>query len=206
MGLVDLKYGILIAHSDDDLMHEMAHIISGHPKHNNEFNEIYYGLGGINKIIINKIIDRVLSKYWISANVGNVTGIQNILLDYHLLQAYRKFSQRVLATEGQWELKGDNKIRLFPTPRGGYPVVVQYLPVMNHFRSPIARELTKRALLAECKIILGNSRSKFSGIPSPDGGTLTMNGDAMRTEGQEEKKQVIEDAISYGEPMPIVIW
>jgi hypothetical protein len=35
-------------------------------------------------------------------NIGNITGIQNVLTDYHLLQAYRKFSQKVLGTEGQW--------------------------------------------------------------------------------------------------------
>src|SRR6185369_11516273 len=36
-------------------------------------------------------------------NIGNISGIQNLLTDYHLLQSYRKFSQRILGTEGQWE-------------------------------------------------------------------------------------------------------
>lgn len=139
-------------------------------------------------------------------NVGNVTGIQNILLDYHLLQAYRKFSARILATEGQWECLGDNKIRLFPTPRGQFPVIVQYIPSVTRWRSPEAREVTKRMLVAEAKIILGNSRSKFGGIPGPDGGQITMNGDALRTEGQEEKKQALEDAINLGSPLPIILW
>lgn len=139
-------------------------------------------------------------------NVGNVTGIQNILLDYHLLQAYRKFSQRILATEGQWEVKGDNKIRLFPTPRGSFPVVVEYMPTVNRFRSPSAREITKRALVAEAKIILGNARSKFGNIPSPDGGSFNLNGDALRTEGQQEKKQAEQDAILLSEPLGPFIW
>jgi len=138
-------------------------------------------------------------------NVGNVTGIQNILLDYHLLQAYRKFSQRVLATEGQWEVRGDNKIRLFPTPRGQFPVVVEYMPHVQHF-SPMSREVIKRMLVAEAKIILGNVRSKFGTLPSPDGGSLQLNGDALRTEGMEEKKQALEDAIALGEPSPIILW
>jgi len=139
-------------------------------------------------------------------NIGNVTGIQNILLDYHLLQAYRKFSQRVLGTEGQWEVKGNNKITLFPLPRGTFPVVVEYFPVVRSWRTPWARELVKRAMVAEAKIMLGNARSKFNGIPSPDGGTMTFNGDALRTEGQEEKKQCVQDAILHGEPLPIIIW
>jgi hypothetical protein len=139
-------------------------------------------------------------------NVGNVTGIQNILLDYHLLQAYRKFSQRILATEGQWEVKGNNKIRLFPTPRGSFPVVVEYYPTVQRFRSPHAREILKRALVAEAKIMLGNSRSKFGNIPAPGGGSLSLNGDALRTEGQAEKDKAVQDAILLSEPLGPILW
>ena len=123
-----------------------------------------------------------------------------------MLQAYRKFSARILGTVGQWEVKGDNLIRLFPTPRGSYPVVVEFLPTIDRFRTPWAREITKRALVAEAKIILGNIRSKFAGLPSPDGGTLSMNGDALRTEGQAEKAQAVQDAILHGEPMGPILW
>lgn len=139
-------------------------------------------------------------------NVGNITGVQNLLTDYHLLQAYRKFSQRVLATEGQWEINGKQKIQLYPTPRGAFPVVVKYIPTVSRFKTPESREVTKRMLVAEAKIILGNSRSKFGGIPTPDGGTMNLNGDALRTEGQEEKKQALEDAILLGQPLPIILW
>jgi hypothetical protein len=61
-------------------------------------------------------------------------------------------------------------------------------------------------VVAECKIILGNIRSKFGNIPSPDGGSFTFNGDAMRTEGWEEKQQAVQDAIGFGEPLPILLW
>lgn len=138
-------------------------------------------------------------------NVGNVSGIQNLLLDFHLLQAYRKFSQKILGTEGRWEVKGDNMIRLFPTPRGSFPVVIEYIPIVHRFRSPQAREVTKRMLVAEAKIILGNIRSKFGGIPSPDGGTMNLNGDALRTEGQAEKEQALMDALNLGEPLGIYL-
>ena len=64
-------------------------------------------------------------------NIGNISGVQNILTDYHLLQSYRKFSQRILGNEGTWEFKvergeansnagvGKNyggTIKLFPVP------------------------------------------------------------------------------------------
>jgi hypothetical protein len=139
-------------------------------------------------------------------NVGNVTGIQNILLDYHLLMSYRKFSQRILGTEGQWEVLGNNKIKLYPTPRGSFPVVVEYIPPVRNFRTPWARELTKRALVAEAKIMLGNIRSKFGSMPAPDGGTINLNGDALRTEGQAEKDKAVEDAILHGEPLGPILW
>lgn len=205
MGLIDFKHHLLIAYSSDDLIHELSHMICG-PDHNKEFSDIYYQLGGRRGIIFNNEVDELLSGFGLAANIGNVTGIQNILLDYHLLQAYRKFSQRVLGTEGQWEVKGNNKITLFPLPRGTFPVVVEYFPVVRSWRTPWARELVKRAMVAEAKIMLGNARSKFNGIPSPDGGTMTFNGDALRTEGQEEKKQCVQDAILHGEPLPIIIW
>lgn len=139
-------------------------------------------------------------------NIGNITGIQNLLTDYHLLQAYRKFSQRILGTEGQWEVKGDNQIRLFPTPRGSFPVVVEYLPPVSNFRTPEAREIAKRMLVAEMKIMVGNARSKHGNIPSPDGGSLNLNGEALRTEGQQEKDKLLEDTIKLTEPLSIYLW
>jgi hypothetical protein len=132
-------------------------------------------------------------------NIGNITGLQGMLLDYHLIQAYRKFSQRVLATEGRWEVKGNNKIRLLPIPRGTYPVFVEYFPCVEEFRSPWARELTKRIVMAEAAMILGNIRSKRA-LPTPDGGTTTFNGEDLLTWGREEREKVLKDAINLTEP------
>jgi hypothetical protein len=187
----------------NSFFHEFGHLLCGNPDHDKRWfarcKDLYpsflntFDVGNIN--VGN-----------IAGNVGNITGVQNLLTDYHLLQSYRKFSQRILATEGQWEIGGDQKIRLYPVPRGAFPVVVQYLPVVSRFKTPEAAEIAKRMLVAECKIMLGNIRSKFSSLPTPDGGSLTMNGNELRTEGNEEKKQCILDAISYGKPLPIILW
>lgn len=133
-------------------------------------------------------------------NIGNITGIQNLLTDYHLLQSYRKFSQKILGTEGSWEVTGENKIRLKPTPKGSFPVVVRYLPSVDDFQIPSHKEVATRALIAEAKIMIGHTRRKII-VPSPDGGTMNLDGDALVTEGREEKKEIIELAISLGEPM-----
>lgn len=152
-------------------------------------------------------IDQIFGAESFLFNIGNISGIQNLLTDYHLLQAYRKFSQRILGNEGQWEFKVEsNTIRLFPVPKGSFPVVVEYLPSVNEFKSPQAREITYRAFLAQMKIALGHARRKFSAIPSPDGGTLNFDGDALVSEGREEYTQVQNDAILLGEPLGIWLW
>lgn len=146
-------------------------------------------------------------------NIGNITGIQNMLTDYHLLQSYRRFASKILGTEGHWEVlgegdggPGDQKIRLYPTPKGAYQVVVMYMPVVNKFRSPQAKLIANELLLAEAKCMVGAVRRKIAGIPMPDGGSLALDGDALAQEGKEEKEAIIQKAIYLGEPLPIGKW
>jgi len=116
-----------------------------------------------------------------------------------------------LGTEGHWEVineggEGPTKqlIRLYPTPKGSFPVVVMYYPVVTHFRSPQARMLCNEMMLAECKIVLGHVRRKLAGIPLPDGSSLQMDGDALVSEGQEMRQALMEQAIHLGEVLPVL--
>lgn len=152
-------------------------------------------------------IDDVFGAESFLFNIGNISGVQNILTDYHLLQAYRRFSQKILGTEGHWEVlgevdggPGDQLIRLYPTPKGSFPVVVLYMPTVTHFRSPSAKLIAHEMLLAEAKEMVGMARRKITGIPMPDGSTLTMDGEALVAEGREEREKLIEKAINLGEP------
>ncbi|MBD3408199.1 MAG: hypothetical protein GF411_18905 [Candidatus Lokiarchaeota archaeon] len=151
----------------------------------------------------NDSVDGLLPQH-IGANIGNITGIQNMLLDYHLLQSYRKFSQRVLGTEGSWEATSDRKLRLKPTPKGSFPVVVRYIPSIDEFTLPSAREICIRAIIAQAKQMIGMVRRKMS-LPSPDGGIMTLDGAEMVSEGREEYKECIQDAIRLGEPLGFVL-
>jgi len=146
-------------------------------------------------------------------NIGTLIGTQNMLLDYHLLQSYRKFSQKVLGTEGHWEVIGEGigdatrqKIRLYPTPKGAFPVVVLYIPVVTHFRSPQAKQICSEMLLAEAKQIVGSARRKVAGMPTPDGGSITFDGGDLVQEGIKERDELTEKAIKYGEPLSIYMW
>ena len=140
-------------------------------------------------------------------NIGNISGIQNMLTDYHLLQAYRKFSQRILGTEGTWEFKvSTNSLILYPTPKGTFPVVVKYMPVIEEFNSPQAREITYRIILAQLKIALGHARRKIGSVPSPDGGTIGLDGDQLVSEGKEEYEAALKEAINQGEPLRPFVW
>lgn len=140
-------------------------------------------------------------------NIGNISGIQNILTDYHLLQAYRKFSQRILGTEGQWEFKvSTNTLRLYPIPKGTFPVVIKYIPVVDDFNSPQAREITYRIILAQLKQALGHARRKIGAVPSPDGGTIGLDGEQLVAEGKEEYEAALKEAIAQGEPLRPYLW
>ncbi len=146
-------------------------------------------------------------------NIGNVTGITNILTDYHLLQAYRKFSRKILGTEGHWEVvnevNGESNqqlIRLYPTPKGAFPVVVRYLPFVTYFRSPQAKMICYEMIEAEAKLMLGHARRKLTGMPTPDGGGINYDGDQLVQEGQKMKDEIIQKAINLGEPSAVFLW
>jgi len=200
---------------NDILMDEYAHIISGSGHHKDKWSKtcnILYGRIPDH----NKEIDKWKDKYGkmsgccnFSSNIGNISGYSNLLLDYHLLQSYRKFSQRILGTEGSWEIinennpltgKNEHRILLKPTPKGSFPVVVRYLPSVDNFNLPQCRELASRMMIAEAKIIIGHTRRKL-GVPGPDGGSIALDGDALVSAGQEEKNNIVQTALNWGEPM-----
>lgn len=144
---------------------------------------------------------------------SSILGQANFLTDYHLLQSYRKFSAKLLSTEGHWdfinEVDGDTTkqlIRLYPTPKGAFPVIVVYTPVISHFRSPQAKLIAYDWLLAESKIVLGSSRRKLAGMPTPDGGSINYDGGDLVAEGTKEKDELVGKAIRLSEPLGIYTW
>ncbi len=164
-----------------------------------------------------KVDDLFGADYYL-LNYGNFAGPNSMILDYHMLQTYRKHSSKILGVEGRWEVMGEvegpvvddsldasfQKLRLIPTPKASHPVVVIYLPCVNHFRSPQARKLVYDYCEAEARIALGMARRKIQGVPTPDGGTLTYDGESLVKEGEDLKDKIYKEAIYLGEPLPII--
>jgi hypothetical protein len=192
------------------LIHELSHLLVKSTCHNKDWMGVNKRLGGQNTLFTEEKGEDLSLAF----NIGNISGITNILTDYHLLQAYRKFSKKVLGTEGHWEVINegnsnvegdalsakDQLIRLYPTPKGAFPVVVLYTPVVTHFRSPQARMVCYDMMLAEAKIVLGSARRKITGIPTPDGGSLNLDGSDLVQEGEKMKEEIIQKALHLGEP------
>lgn len=176
----------------------MAHFTSGSADHDIAWHDACldsYGSIPDHSTLLDDNRRRLGIPKSIAANIGNISGIQNMLVDYTLLQQYRRFSARILGNEGHWEVLGDNKIRLYPTPKGSFPVLVLYIPAISTWRTPANRLLAFDMLLAETMIMLGHARGKFGGLPSPDGGSMTLDGNDLKTKGFELRKEVMEQAL-----------
>lgn len=216
-GNIYVSRSFLMGDVAKNVAHELAHVKSGDPDHGTKFVEQLqsFGYESDKCNLFASIRKRCGIPKNIAANIGNISGVQNMLTDYHLLQSYRKFSSKVLGTEGHWEVinegastvEGDSLsakdqlIRLYPTPKGAFPVVVLYIPVITHFRSPQARKVCYDMMLAEAKCVLGHSRRKISGMPTPDGGSISYDGSDLVQEGEKMKAEIVEFAIKLGEPM-----
>ena len=82
-----------------------------------------------------------------------------------------------------------------------------YRPDEILLRDVYAKPWLRDCTIAYAKIMLGEGRGKFSQIPGPQGGT-TLNGDALKSEGQAELDRLEEDLMNFkdgGEPLSFVI-
>jgi hypothetical protein len=101
----------------------------------------------------------------------------------------------------------NKKLTLMQRPRGQETLLLwvnNHRPDFDLVRDPYAGIWVKDYTLANCKIILGEARSKFNQIAGPQGGT-TLNGDALKAEGQQEIEK-LETAIRNSETGETPMW
>jgi hypothetical protein len=60
-------------------------------------------------------------------------------------------------------------------------------------------------IVAQCKIIIGEAREKYSSIAGPGGGT-SLNGSAMKSEGTKMQEDLLEDLKRYVDGSTPLTW
>jgi hypothetical protein len=96
-------------------------------------------------------------------------------------------------------------------PRADKETVVlhcdNYRPDITLFKDIYSKPWIRDYTLAVCKTILGQARGKFNTIAGPQGGT-TLNGDALKQEGEAEMQRLDLEINNYqegGTPFSFVI-
>jgi ABC-type transport system substrate-binding protein len=113
-----------------------------------------------------------------SSNMGG-------LATYYAFASYQKLVGKMFGSYIQFTWNAaTKKLTIMQRPRGEETVLLwlyNYKPEFVILNDPYSGVWIKDYALAISKQILGEARSKFSQIASPQGGT-TLNGDALKTE------------------------
>lgn len=102
------------------------------------------------------------------------------------------------------------KLTIMQRPRGTEQVLLQIYnqrPDFNILNDPYAGQWLKDYTLAVSKYMLGEARSKFATISTPQGGT-SLNGDALKADAQAEMEKLEMDLSNYidgSKPLSFVI-
>lgn len=118
------------------------------------------------------------------------------LLTYELFAQYQELVGKMFGSfiNYTWHPQS-HKLFIQQRPRGEEQVMLQVYNTKPDFAiidDVYAGQWIKDFTLANCKIMLGQAREKFASIVGPQGGTA-LNGSALKSEGQTEVDQLIED-------------
>ena len=123
-----------------------------------------------------------------------------------------EFNDQVRKSAYSFELI-NNKLRIFPNPTHNYTFYFQYIKTSDRkgqstsgvvsdysniaydnieykFINDPGESWIRKYTLALCKELLGAIRGKYSSVPIP-GGDVSVDGDALRSEGAAEKENLI---------------
>ena len=139
-----------------------------------------------------------------SSNMGG-------LATYFAFASYQKLVGKMFGSYIQFNYQpATRKLTIMQRPRGEETVLLwlyNHKPDFVLLEDPYAGLWLKDYATAQCKVILGEARSKFAQIASPQGGTQ-LNGDALKTEGLAAIEALEADMKAYGtgeKPMWFVI-
>jgi hypothetical protein len=139
-----------------------------------------------------------------SSNMGG-------LATYYAFASYQKMVGKMFGSEINFTWNSQSKkLTIMQRPRGEETVLLWLYNSRPDFAildDVNAGLWIKDYALAQCKIILGEARSKFAQIASPQGGTQ-LNGDALKQEGLAAIEKLEQEMATYGtgeQPMWFVV-
>lgn len=102
--------------------------------------------------------------------------------------------------------KNDNEMNLYSAQTAGQyvnnPGTIQMDEIPYSAFNSSSQRWVKQYAFATCKEILGRIRSKFTNLPIPDA-EVTLDGERLLTEGQEEKKELKEYLLNELQEMDV---
>lgn len=133
------------------------------------------------------------------------------LATYYAFASYQKLVGKMFGSDINFTFNKTTKLlTLMQRPRTSEEVLIwmhNYRPDFNLLQDTYAGQWLKDYALANCKLMLGEAREKFSQVASPQGGTQ-LNGSALKAEGKAEMEMLENDLINYkegGTPLTFVI-
>lgn len=127
--------------------------------------------------------------------------------DFYAERLYYKEVLRAAGSDFSWFTEdlndGTGNLYISPTPDGTYSSVA-YIYVIDPTLAevpPADDDFMMDYVLAMCKQVLGNIRSKYSGIQASEG-SIEMDGSTLRQEGAEERKTMEEYLADRGQIIP----
>ena len=132
----------------------------------------------------------LMANLYIQAIYDN-TGIISNAADYHIALVATRDLEMILGNEVRWEFL-NKRLYLYPTPPPSLQVGIKYKSALT-LSEIVNSQQIKDFTLAEAKITLGNIRSTFGNtIPGGDG-MIQLNGDTLKSEGKQERADLLID-------------
>ena len=127
--------------------------------------------------------------------------------DYYMERVLWKEVRMSAGSDDDWFLDfnyddGTATFYVNPIPSSSYTLNYRYVVDPTLAQIPASDDdLIKDYILALCKIVVGEIRSKFQGVEGAEG-AITMNGEALKAEGKEEKQTFDDYLANRGQIIP----
>jgi hypothetical protein len=127
--------------------------------------------------------------------------------DYFMERVWWKEVRMSAGSDDDWLLDfnpDDGTANFYVNPIPSTAFTLKYIYVVDPTLTQVPAsddDFIKDYVLALCKIIVGEIRSKYSGVEGAES-SITMNGEALKGEGQEEKRDHDDYLANRGQIIP----